>query len=172
MIQQENDIFGRAVHVNRLKLAHIRMPFPETYFRPNDENQDNKDELSESLSEFNKESDHTENDANNANEIVNEQNKHVDSRPKRNIRKPARYRDDDHVDPDNLEELSQPDIATELDGGIKIKRILAKKKDGGSFLYLVQKSGEPAQNAVWLTGSNLPPKANEMILNRHPPLID
>ena len=42
-----------------------------------------------------------------------------------------------------------------------VKLILAKKRNMGGFLYLVQKVGEPDDNAEWLTGSQLPPKAQE-----------
>ena len=165
--------FRKAVHVNRLKLAHVRMPFPDNYFRPSeDDESENIGHTSQSVSDSDKDlTIHTEEDKIHSEGIrETDNNATIEIRPKRNIRKPSRYRDDDYVNPDNLSDLSQQETTT--NDGFKIKRILAKRKDGGSFRYLVQKSGEPAQNAVWLPGSKLPPKAHDMILRRPPPLID
>ena len=96
--------------------------------------------------------------------------KDINQRPKRVIRKPLRYRDPDVVDPNNIDMSSVSE--NENPDQMKVKRILAKRKDGGNFIYLVQQSGEPAQNAVWLPGSKLPPKALEMLKARPPPVID
>ncbi|CAG2254502.1 unnamed protein product [Mytilus edulis] len=87
-------------------------------------------------------------------------------RSSRNIRLPARYQDSDFTNLDS--------VASETDNGgvFKVKRILAKKRNKGGFLYLVQKVGEPAENAEWLTGSQLPPKAQELMIKRPPPLIE
>ncbi|VDI12320.1 Hypothetical predicted protein [Mytilus galloprovincialis] len=84
----------------------------------------------------------------------------------RNIRLPARYQDSDFTNLDS--------VASETDNGgvFKVKRILAKKRNKGGFLYLVQKVGEPAENAEWFTGSQLPPKAQELMIKRPPPLIE
>ncbi|CAC5398378.1 unnamed protein product [Mytilus coruscus] len=87
-------------------------------------------------------------------------------RSSRKIRLPARYQDSNFTNLDS--------VASETDNGgvFKVKRILAKKRNKGGFLYLVQKVGEPAENAEWLTGSLLPPKAKELVIKRLPPLIE
>lgn len=54
---------------------------------------------------------------------------------------------------------------------LKSSEFWQRKKNGGSFLYLAQKIGEPAQNAIWLPGTKLPPKAQTLLLTRPPPLI-
>ena len=54
---------------------------------------------------------------------------------------------------------------------IKMKRILAKKKHGNSFLYLVQLVGEPSQNAQWRSISQLSRKAQDLLISRPPPLV-
>lgn len=74
------------------------------------------------------------------------------------------------MDPDSVELEDIPNISGAENR--KVKRILAKKRDKNSFLYLVQMIGEPSQNAVWLPASELPAKAQDLLLSRPPPLID
>lgn len=69
--------------------------------------------------------------------------------------KPIRYRDSDHVNQDSLDSVDtnynkRPNVT-------KVKRILAKRRNKGSFIYLVQMIGEPSQNAKWMSMSDLPP---------------
>ena len=91
----------------------------------------------------------------------------VKRRPTRTIRKPVRFRNDDHIDPDDIDSTQ-----TNVDNDTcKVKRILAKKLHKTGFLYLVQMVGEPSQNAAWETFSELPAKAQELPLIRPPPLI-
>ncbi|CAG2218638.1 unnamed protein product [Mytilus edulis] len=143
------------VHINRVKLAHIRAPDPQNYLvqvpqqNPVSTSSDSNSESSE-------------------HEIPTEQDIQLQNdnptplrRTSRVVQKPIRYRDENF-----LSELSSCDGAQE-----KIKRILAKKPHGSSFLYLVQLIGEPAQNAKWKPLSELPPKAQELIIARPPPLV-
>ncbi|VDI22280.1 Hypothetical predicted protein [Mytilus galloprovincialis] len=143
------------VHINRVKLAHIRAPDPQNYLvqvpqqNPVSTSSDSNSESSE-------------------HEIPTEQDIQLQNdnptplrRTSRVVQKPIRYRDENF-----LSELSSCDGAKE-----KIKRILAKKPHGSSFLYLVQLIGEPAQNAKWKPLSELPPKAQELIIARPPPLV-
>jgi hypothetical protein len=50
---------------------------------------------------------------------------------------------------------------------VKVKRILAKRQNKGSFLYLVQMIGEPAQNSKWMSISELPKKAQEPLFDQY-----
>ena len=49
---------------------------------------------------------------------------------------------------------------------VKVKRILAKRRNKGSFLDLVQMIDEPAQNSKWMSISELPKKAQELLISR------
>lgn len=77
-------------------------------------------------------------------------------------RKPIRFRDDDHVNPNELPNFS---ISSESDGYHKIKRVLGKRDSN----YLIQIVGEPADNAVWVPWSALNNKARRAIEIRPPP---
>ena len=78
-------------------------------------------------------------------------------------KKPARYRDSEFVNPSEMDTSD----ALESDNKpiLRVKRILAKRRYGSSFQYLVQKVGEPVDC------SQLPPKAQELLVSRPPPLI-
>ena len=75
-----------------------------------------------------------------------------------------RYPDENYLNP--------VEIDSSNDNQIKVKRILVKRTDGAHFNYLIQLVEEPAQNAVWLPLSKLPPKAQNLLITRSPPLID
>ena len=55
------------------------------------------------------------------------------NRPKRQIKKPVRYRDENYVNPDEKDSSN--------DNQIKAKRILAKRKDDAYFNYSIQLYG-------------------------------
>ncbi|CAG2185962.1 unnamed protein product [Mytilus edulis] len=143
------------VHINRVKLAHIRAPDPQNYLVQVPQ-QNPVSTSSDSNSESSEHEIRTEQDI----QLQND-NPTPLRRTSRVVQKPIRYRDENF-----LSELSSCDGAQE-----KIKRILAKKPHGSSFLYLVQLIGEPAQNAKWKPLSELPPKAQELIIARPPPLV-
>ena len=88
----------------------------------------------------------------------------VVSRPKRNIQRPIRFRESDHVDPNDLElvENARPS---------KTKRVLAQRHTTQGVQYLIQIVGEPAQNAKWFMPDELDTKANNLISNRPPPVV-
>jgi hypothetical protein len=72
-------------------------------------------------------------------------------RSNRNIIKPVRFRDENFI----INEKEMEDSLSTDSRSEKVKRILAKKKHGNSFLYLVQLVGEPSQNAQWRSISHL-----------------
>ncbi|CAC5392023.1 unnamed protein product [Mytilus coruscus] len=125
------------VHINRLKIAHIRAPDPAHCLAPLNA-ESTESEENETLS------------SSKDDDIEKQQSDSVDSEPHvrrstRKINKPLRFRDENFVTANDIE--SSTDAKSE-----KVKRILAKKKNGNqSFLYLVQLDGEPSQNAQWRT---------------------
>lgn len=88
------------------------------------------------------------------------------NRPKRQVRKPVRYRD--YVTDQQKNSYSY--LSSEEENR-KIKRVLAQKNSPSGFQYLIQYVGEPAQNAKWVLGSNLPVKIKRAIKQRPPPQI-
>ncbi|XP_063411582.1 uncharacterized protein LOC134694500 [Mytilus trossulus] len=166
--------FRRPVHINRLKLAHIRVPLPAPYFNlQTDESENSSSKSDNSSSSVDRDTSEnsksistnvtTESDAPDT-DVVSQHDTTNLNRPRRNIQKPVRYRDDNYIDPDKIVDSCE-------NNQLKVKRILAKRKDGANFVYLIQKVGEPAQNAIWLPLSKLPPKAQTLLLSRPPPLM-
>ena len=88
----------------------------------------------------------------------------VITRPKRTIRKPLRFRDSDHVNPDQISFSDSEDVRS-------IKRVLAQRHTTDGIQYLVQQAGEPAQNAIWVLQSDLNAKAKQHVTKRPPPLV-
>ena len=88
----------------------------------------------------------------------------VSTRPKRTVRKSLRFRYDNHISPDQIS-FSDSDCVR------KIKRVLAQRHTADGIQYLIQQSGEPAQNAVWVSRSDLNAKAKQHVSARPPPLV-
>ena len=86
------------------------------------------------------------------------------TRPKRNIRKPKRYCDSDHVDAKDLSASSDNTF-------YKIKRVLAQRQTPNGVEYLVHFAGEPAQNAIWIPESDLNVKARQYVKTKSVPFI-
>ncbi|CAC5391981.1 unnamed protein product [Mytilus coruscus] len=145
------------VHINRLKIAHIRAPDPAHCLAPLNA-ESTESEENETLS------------SSKDGDIEKQQSASVDSEPHvkrstRKINKPLRFRDENFVTANDIE--SSTDAKSE-----KVKRILAKKKNGNqSFLYLIQLVGKPSQNAQWRTLSQLSQKEQELLISRPPPLV-
>lgn len=173
--------FRRPVHTNRLKRAYVREPTPAPYFNRNNMTET---DISSEKSEHTPSSAEDTNDVTDQIIIVSESDQvqvdrdmnskstteHVRStRPKRQVQKPLRFRDENHVDPANVQHT---DSDSNSNNQLKVKRILAKRKDGAHYRYLVQRIGEPAQNAVWLPLAELPLKAQNSLVTRPPPLIE
>ena len=90
----------------------------------------------------------------------------VRNRPKRQIRKPVHLQDyviNEHKD-------SYSYLSSDKENR-KVKRVLAQKDTISGVQYLIQYVGEPAQNAKWVLGSNLPVKVKKAIKRRPPPFI-
>lgn len=141
------------VHINRLKVAHVRAPNPAHCLAPTHTESVESDETS------------SENSRADVQDIqVPEKDTICDVRKSsRTITKPVRFRDE-HFVTDAIDSVS--DSKSE-----KVKRILAKKKHGNSFLYLVQLVGEPSQNAQWRSISQLSAKTHDLLISRPPPLV-
>ncbi|CAG2199015.1 unnamed protein product [Mytilus edulis] len=146
--------FRRPVHINRLKLAHIRVPLPAPYFNlQTDESENTSSKSDNSSSSVDRDTSEnsksistnvtTESEALDT-DVVSQHDTTNLNRPRRNIQKPVRYRDDNFIDPDKIVDSCE-------NNQLKVKRILAKRKDGANFVYLIQKVGEPAQNAIKIT---------------------
>jgi len=76
----------------------------------------------------------------------------------------VRYRDEAHVNPDDLFS-SSPDSGRYH----KIKRVLGQRHDGQEFL--VQIVGEPAQQAFWVSKAKMDSKAQDAVAQRPPPVV-
>ncbi|CAC5395386.1 unnamed protein product [Mytilus coruscus] len=155
--------FKQPVHINRLKLANIREPNPKPYFR---RDRTSSSSHSTTEAEVSQSDILSASQGNDNSDELNSQHANELRRSSRQIRLPARYQDSDFTNLDS--------VASETDNGgvLKSNVFWRKKRNKGGFLYLVQKVGEPAENAEWLTGSQLPPKAQELMLKRPPPLIE
>ena len=152
-------------------MAHIRVPNPQNYFPRRQETSTSEQEPLDDTGHRSRNTDqivtnHQELSLETDNETINVQPR----KSKRNVRKPIRYRDSDYLNPESMDSI---DTDTRTDkSNVKVKRILAKRQNKGSFLYLVQMIGEPAQNSKWMSISELPKKAQELLISRPPPLID
>ena len=163
--------FQNPVHIDRLKMAHIRAPNPQKYFPRRQGTSASEQEPLDDTGHRSRNTDqivtnHQESTLETDNENINVQPR----KSKRNVRKPIRYRDSDYLNPESVESI---DTDTRTDKyNVKVKRIIAKRRNKGSFHCLVQMTGEPAQNSKWMSISELPKKAQELLISRPPPLID
>lgn len=154
-------VLPQPVHIDRLKRAFVRQPTPLNYFKvatrieePTYSTVATQTGIPENVL------------VNLPTEIQKERLESSNTRPKRNIQKPKRYRDSDHADPS---ELSQ--ISSDTENYKKIKRVLAQRHTSDGIQYLVHVVGEPAQNSVWVFGSSLDAKAHKNITCKPPPFV-
>ncbi|VDH94559.1 Hypothetical predicted protein [Mytilus galloprovincialis] len=146
-----------AVHINRLKIAHIRAPDPAHCLAPLHVESNESEEKATLSSDKNDDIEKQPSDT-----IDSE---HPVRRSTRKVNKPMRFRDENFVTSNYIE--SSTDAKSE-----KVKRILAKKRNGNqSCLYLVQLVGEPSQNAQRRTLSQLSQKAQDLLISRPPTLV-
>lgn len=135
------------VHVNRLKMAYVRTPEPANYLQhSNDINTNETDTTESTLPDP----------------------RPIPSRKSTRVRRcPVRLKD--YVCPNTI--LGTSSLTSDNNGMHKIKRVLAKKSENNTTLYLVQIKGEPAQNSIWVTESDLTLKAKDYIRKRPPPEV-
>lgn len=148
--------FNDGIHKDRLKQGYIRKPNPSPYFKVIKTSKDIKFVNAETQTSIVKQ-----------NAAVTPVQEIRTS--KRQVRKPIRFRDYNHVDP--IEEVTGHSVSSDSDGFHKVKRILAQRLNGERREYLVHVSGEPADNAIWVPFSNLNAKARFAIEKRPPPLL-
>lgn len=146
----------KPVHINRVKIAHVRSPTPGNYFhvtstvKVDTAVQTEADSVHlDSPTVLNAQSPSLTSE-----EITSSDMLHISSekplvtRSRRRIRKPKRYRNEEHVDPSALS-------SSNTDRFYKVKRVLGQRSRGKEIEYLVHFAGEPAQNAEWVTFRNL-----------------
>lgn len=155
----------QAVHIDRLKPAYIRQQVPRNFFKVLTKEpkrvQINISTQTESVQ--------TTTEHKSVTEVISPIPDNISiSRPKRVIRKPKRFCDTDHIDPNDVNYLS---VSSDSVGYHKIKRVLAQRNTTDGLQYLVHVVGEPAQNAVWVSPSNLNVKAKQSIQHKPPPLV-
>lgn len=127
------------VHRDRLKLAYVREPTPSNYFSVTTSV---KPKSFKSIS------------------IQTDEMK----QELRNRQKPIRYRNNGHVDPNDMPTSS---VSSESDRLHKVKRVLGQKNSQ----YLMQIVGETAENAFWVPASALNAKAKRAIALNPPPVL-
>jgi hypothetical protein len=142
--ESSNSSSRHTVHRDRLKLAYVREPTPSNYFS-----------VTTCVKPKCFKSNSTQ-----TNEIAQEQPR----KSERIRRKPIRYRNSDHVDPNDMPTFS---VSSETDGFHKVKRVLGQRNSQ----YLVQIVGEPAENAFWVPVSALNSKAKRAIEMNPPPVL-
>ena len=150
----------KPVHLDRLTMAYVREPNPCPYFldkvvtgaksAPGEERKQ-QTPLTDGTSGRSADSAPTQQNA-------------PPRRSERTRRIPARYRDPEHVNPDDLFS-SSPDQGRYH----KIKKVIGQRRNGEEFL--VQLVGEPAQQAFWVRKSRLDQKAKEAVAQKPPPEV-
>lgn len=158
--------FKNPVHLDRLKIAFVRAPNPGNYFIPSNgpaNHDQTNDAETDNLAPETRPEQTTDNE-------LHEPVRLPRTRPKRQVRKPVRYRDSSNSD-DKLFYQSTIDSSTD-DTYYKVKRILAQRTRDGKRQYLVHYKGEPAQNAIWTVLDQLNEAAKEAVTRRPPPTVD
>ena len=150
--------FSKPIHLDRVKPAYVRQETPGNFFIVT-----KRREKPITVSVF------TQTDPSNIQDTsvpdrTQIQDRPVSTRPRRTIQRPIRFRDNDHISPDQIS-------LSDSDGSRKIKRILAQRHISDGIQYLIQQVGEPAQNAVWISHSDLNARAKQHVITRPPPLV-
>ena len=150
--------FSKPIHLDRVKPAYVRQETPGNFFIVT-----KRREKPITVSVF------TQTDPSNIQDTsvpdrTQIQDRPVSTRPRRTIQRPIRFRDNDHISPDQIS-------LSDSDGSRKIKRILAQRHMSDGIQYLIQQVGEPAQNAVWISHSDLNARAKKHVITRPPPLV-
>lgn len=179
--------FSQPIHINRLKPAYVRQTNPAKYFADKVmTNELDKDNDQQVISDETDQVDHANESAaeqqrlasqntSDVNDRVRSSASEIDipapclnTRSKRIHRKPARFRDENFINPQEIaSELSESSNA----GILKVKRFLAQKILNENPVYLAHIVGEPAQNSIWLKNEQLGPKARKLLQAKPPPFI-
>lgn len=169
-------VFPQPFHIDRLKMAYVRHPQPLNYYgittKVLDKTYNTQSVQTDKTSLVHADIQHVDTQDDNLQEPVDPKISLNDEsqrnlRPKRNVQKPLRYRDSDHVDPCKL----SLGIIEQDKGSSNVKRVLAQRHTMDGLQYLVQLVGEPAQNAVWVHTNDLQNKTKGKILNNPPPTV-
>ena len=167
--------------MDRLKIAYVRAPNPGNFFLPkvttHDKNRRDDQPPNTDIIKLNVPANHEADRSFILNPTAAEQGTQKNSlsdldepsepviqrRPKRQIKKPARFQ---------TNESNYNETTSETDSTCyKIKRILAQRKRDKPE-YLVQFRGEPVQIAVWTTFHQLNPQAQKSVVRKPPPIVD
>ncbi|KAK3106454.1 hypothetical protein FSP39_020404 [Pinctada imbricata] len=169
-------ISDSVIHMNRLKMAFVREPHPSPYFLGNVSSKTTIKHVDAQTQVLTEEFTSTTGlgvDCNQSDRdtavrvevprMLNERPSPelIPLRPKRNIRKPLRY------------QSSSAEISTDSASPFyKIKKIIGQRLCGGQKEYLVQFSGEPTQNAMWVAYEDLNAKCQGLVRSKPPPVLN
>lgn len=163
-------VLPQSVHIDRLKMAYVRHPESNNFYQIRTRvpaktyiSQAVQTDTATVVSESSHQDEVTVGDKCSPTLDVPVPN----SRPKRQVKKPLRYRDSDHVDPLSL----NLGIVENGKGYSNVKRVLAQRFTSEGLQYLVQLEGEPAQNAIRTSASTPNAKTKGKILSNPPPWV-
>jgi hypothetical protein len=163
--------FRNDVHLDRLKIAYVRVPEPADYFLLSVRTNENAIE-SETANPDNA----LESEASKPNQA----DQHTSSSPSQPVRpnlrrttrirkRPVRFCGSSF----NSEgSSSDGQTLTESDSYYKIKRVLTQRIRNGETEYQVQFKGEPAQNSIWIPFDQLNAYTQRAVRNKLPPRVE
>jgi TATA-binding protein-associated factor Taf7 len=170
-IRRQANFFRNDVHLDRLKIAYVRVPEPADYFLPSVRTNENAIE-SETANPDNA----LESEASKPNQA----DQHTSSSPAQPVRpnlrrttrirkRPVRFRGSSF----NSEgSSSDGQTLTESDSYFKIKRVLTQRIRNDKTEYQVQFKGEPAQNSIWIPFDQLNAYTQRAVRNKPPPRVE
>ena len=163
------------VHINRLKMAYVRQPSPLPYLMgPVTTRKDLQPKVSDHSTQTDEihiatppEQHSPDVQTETVSAESDQQPLSPDTLPKRPVRtrrKPLRFRDSDHIS-------SLTSGCFDSGQYYKVKRVIGQRIQNNKTSYLVQFSGEPAQNAMWISWEDLSPKAKRVVKSKPPPIL-
>ena len=167
------------VHINRLKMAYVRVPEPSPFFPDkvvlniySGGEQDIQGAVdAKATEEIIHEDYHTaeEHISDKSTQISESEPQFVPRRSSRQQRIPDRY---GVCDPVSLRKaLDSDSVSSDSKGYHKIKRVLGQRKCVNGIEYLVHLVGEPSQKAFWVKPFQMDIKAKKAVESKPPPMI-
>ena len=163
------------VHINRLKMAYVRQPSPLPHLMgPVTTRKDLKPKVSDHSTQTDEihiatppEQHSPDVQTENVSAESDQQPLSPDTLPKRpvrNRRKPLPFLDSDHIS-------SLTSGCFDSGQYYKVKRVIWQRIQNNKTSYLVQFSGEPTQNEMWISWEDLLPKAKRVVKSKPPPIL-
>lgn len=154
---ETGNMLKNPIHLDRLKMAYVRVPAPQSFFEPKvvtktkiSEEQDTSGNVQTQLV---------------SRPTETKQPRRSDRRKK----KPEKY--GVFVNPSELSASDETSLLANKSGYYKIKRVLGRRKTNNVTEYLIQFAGEPAENALWLPFENLNARLQQSVLEKPPKLV-